>query len=417
VGQLPPDEYEKKEAEGCFAGGLIDVIGPARYRSLERSNYFAEQLFGRAGVERAMDDAMRPSPGARLVVATRDGEETLGRIYARPGRDIALTIDIRLQQTAEETLGESTGAVIVMDVNSGEILALASSPRYDLNTFRKRANYGRLLADPGHPLVHRALAGLYAPGSTFKILEATAAVHEIENFDTVTYECHHRIRLGPNAVFRCNNHASTGPMDLHDALKKSCNIFFYRTASRLGGAKLKLWSERFGIGRHTGIEIGDAKGNLVQPRTEGQIANMAIGQGPLLVTPLQLARVVAAVANGGRLVTPHVVLDLAANLEPVDLGLRDDRLALVRRGMWAVVNERGGTAYRHVRMEHVEVAGKTGTAETADSNLNNAWFVGFAPFDRPRICVAVVIEKTAGHGGNTAGPIAKKVLQAYFNKR
>lgn len=416
LGQLSQEEYRAKEEEGFFAGGLVEVIGPARYRTLERSNYFAVQPVGRTGVERALEGEMRPCPGARLVALTRDGRETLGRSDAQPGGNITLTIDIHLQKAAEDALAGLKGAVVVMDVHHGEILALASAPRYDLNTFRRPECYDLLRSDEDAPLVHRAVRGQYAPGSTFKILEAVAAVHEIEGFENVRYECHGRIRLGPNTVFHCRNHAPTGPMCLRDALKKSCNIFFYRTASRLGGARLRSWSERFGIGRHTGIEIGDAAGNLVQPRTEGEIANMAIGQGPLLMTPLQMARVVAAIANGGKLVTPHVLLYPEANLETVDLGLREDRLEPVRRGMWAVVNERGGTAYRHARMKRLEVAGKTGTAEIANSNLNNAWFVGFAPFDRPQVCIAVVIEKTAGHGGDTAGPVAREVLRAYFHE-
>lgn len=415
VAQLPLEAYEKMEADGYFSKGLKDVIGDARYESLERANYFASQKFGRTGVEAAMDKVMRATTGAALVALKRGDDETIAGRDAAPGKDIILTLNMDLQRAAEDALGERKGAVVVMDVNTGEILALVSWPRYDLNTVGDR--YGALSADDNHPLFHRAAQGQYPPGSSFKVIEAVAAVHEFDGYENVTFECHGNIMIGPLQKF-CRNHAGADAMNLHDALKKSCNIFFYQTASRLGGERLAAWAGRFGVGARTGIELGESAGRIDEPRSSGEIWNTAIGQGTLGVTPLQMARVIAAIANGGKLVTPHVVADPAAEHAAVDLGLREDRLKLVREGLWAVVNERGGTGYVCAHMNNVEVAGKTGTAETNEPDKNDCWFVGYAPYDKPEICIAVVIEKADdnGHGGATAGPVAKQVLEAYFGE-
>jgi len=409
MGHLSGPAYERKEASGYFAKGLDEIIGRGRYESLERANYFASQAFGVSGVEAAMEEAMRPATGAALKVATRGGDETLAARDSAPGKDITLTLDMRLQQAAEQALGQRKGAIVVMDVNTGEILALASWPRFDLNNVSEAVSAD----NEDHPLFSRATLGAYTPGSAFKVVEAVAAVHEIPGYETVTYPCHGSIMVGGEEKF-CRNHSGSDAIDLHDALKRSCNIFFYHTASRLGGERLAEWTRRFGIGRRTGIEVGDSAGRIDEPTSAGEIWNTAIGQGTLGVTPLQMARVIGAIANGGRLVTPHLVLRPEMPHPAVDMGLRADRLKLVREGLLAVVNEPGGTAYKYTRMKGVQIAGKTGTAETGLPDENNAWFAGWAPYDNPQICVVVVIERTRGHGGEVAGPVAKQIFQAYF---
>jgi penicillin-binding protein 2 len=415
LSQLSPEEYRKKEEAGYFSRRLAEIIGESRYESLERANYFASQKFGVTGMEAALDAVMRPSTGAALVVLARGGDETVASQNASPGADVTLTIDMNVQRAAEEALGERRGAVVVMDVNTGEILALASWPRYDLNTVR--ANYAALSADPEHPLFPGATQGLYPPGSSFKVIEAVAAVHEFEGYENVTYPCHGSIMVGSMEKF-CRNHAGTDAMSFRDALKKSCNIFFYRTATKLGGERLADWAGRFGIGKRTGIEVGDAAGRIDAPQSAGETWNTAIGQGTLIVTPLQMARVIAAIANGGKLVTPHLVLKPARDYSVVDMGLNPDKLRIVREALWAVVNEHGGTAYDYARMKTIEAAGKTGTAETPEKDRNDCWFIGWAPYDKPKICVVVIIEKAPdnGHGGKTAGPVALDVFRAYFGQ-
>ena len=415
LGQLSPEAYEKKKAEGRFSPELADIIGQGRYDSLERANFFASQKFGMTGVECSMDDKMRATTGAVLVVLARDGGETVAAREAAPGSDITLTLNMDLQRAAENALGERKGAVVVMDANNGEILALASWPRYDLNTIR--ANYAALKENPDNPLFSRATQGLYPPGSAFKMVEAVAAVHEFENYQNVTYPCHGSIMVGSMEKF-CRNHAGTDAMDFHDALKKSCNIFFYQTATRLGGERIAGWAARFGVGKSTGVELGEAAGRIDIARSAGDIWNTAIGQGTLSVTPLQMARVIAAIANGGKLVTPHVALKPERAHPVADMGLDPGKLDIVRKALWAVVNEHGGTAYDYARMKTIEVAGKTGTAETGEKDKNDCWFAGWAPYDKPEICVVVIIEKAPdnGHGGKTAGPVALEVLRAYFGQ-
>lgn len=410
VSQLSREAYEAKEANGDFSKGLVDVIGQPRYDALERSNYFASQIFGRSGIESAMDDEMRSSTGAAVMVRTPDGDETLNKRDPDPGKDVRLTIDINLQAAAEQALGARKGAVVVMDVETGEILAMATWPRYDLNTVR--ANYAALNADTENtPLVNRAVMGMYSPGSSIKVIEAVAAVHEIPGYESVHHACNGTINVG-GMVGHCRNHMA-GDMDLHMALKKSCNIFFYKTASALGPDKLAEWFAKFGIAAKTGVEIGEAAGRFDKPTSDGATWNTAIGQGTLIVTPLQMARVTAAIANGGKLVTPHFIMEPAAEYKTVDLGLKPDRLKLVKDALWAVVNEQGGTANKYIDPA-LKAAGKTGTAETAEAKENNTWFIGYAPYDKPKVCIAVVLERVGGHGGDTSGPVADAVLKAYF---
>ena len=415
VGQLSREDYEKKESQGCFSRGLAEIIGQNRYESLERANYFASQKFGMTGVEWAMDNDMCATTGAALVVLAREGDETLASRDAAPGTDITLTLNMDLQRAAENALGERKGAVVVMDANNGEILALASWPRYDLNAVS--ANYAALSADAGNPLFHRATQGLYPPGSAFKVVEAVAAIHEFDNYQNVTYPCHGSIMVGPLEKF-CRNHSGTDAMTFRDALKKSCNIFFYQTATRLGGERIAEWAARFGLGSRTGVELGEAAGRVDVAHFAGDIWNTAIGQGTLSLTPLQMARVIAAIANGGKLVTPHVVLKPEREHAVSDMGLDVEKLRIVREALWAVVNEDGGTAYDYARMKTIKVAGKTGTADTDEKDKNDCWFTGWAPYEKPEICVVVIIEKAPdhGHGGKTAGPVALEVLRAYFGQ-
>ncbi len=392
---------------------------------------------GRRGVELRYDAKLRGEDGERVVVVDSHGQsvEELGREVGRPGGGLTLTIDAELQQEAERQLAGKAGAVVALDPRNGEILALVSAPGYDPNLFTRRlevAEWRQLIQDPLLPLQNRALAGAYPPGSVFKMVMAAAGLAE----GVITPEdgvfCN-----GSKAFygrsFHCWKAGGHGFMNLESALKNSCDVYFYTLGQKLGIERIARYARLFDFGSPTGIDLDGEKRGFVpdsawservrrHPWYPGETISVAIGQGALLATPLQMATMAAAFANGGLLVTPHLVRGDNSH-PPRRIALPPAVFDPIRRGLWKVVNDQGTGA--SARVAGVEIAGKTGTvqvvAHTAyeNSNLrpyeerNHAWFASFAPFVNPTVVIVVFIEH-GGQGSHVAAPIAKVLYEKLF---
>jgi penicillin-binding protein 2 len=389
---------------------------------------------GATGIENLADDFLTGEAGERWVVVSAVGRQ-LGVVREDPaasGKDLAVTIDAGLQQVAAEALGERAGAVVALDPRSGAVRIMYSAPSFDAELFSGPLSpeaWRRLVDDPDHPLQDRCLQGTYPPGSTIKPFLALAALAEGLVTPGWTVQCTGGVVLHGHP-FRCWRRGGHGRVDLEHSLEASCDVYYYQLGQRLGIDRMARWLGVFGLGRPTGIGLPSEAAGLIgtpewsrrvrgTPWYPGEAVSVSIGQGPVLATATQLARAFAALANGGRLVTPHVVVD--RDLEgAVDLELNPTHLAWVRNGLESVVHGETGTARS---LANLPVAGKTGTAQVArlqegvDSKdlaphlQHHAWFVGWAPMDDPKIVIAVVVEHGGG-GGSIAAPTAAAIFSA-----
>ncbi len=431
--------HQRIYRQGSVTAHILGYLGEVNTADLATRPdlYESGDLVGRKGIEARYDPTLRGRDGERQVVVDSRGRllEEASRKPAEPGAALKLTLDLDLQQEAARLLEEHVGAVVALDPRNGEILALVSSPSYDPNVFARRLaleDWQELIEAPHHPLHNRALQSTYSPGSLFKIVMGVAGLAEgfVSPGDTVT--CTGSTDFYGRR-FRCWKRGGHGTVNLHQAIKYSCDTYFYRLGQRLGVDRIAKTSRLFGLGSPSGIDIAGEKSGLVpdsdwslkargHPWYAGETISVSIGQGPVLTTPLQMATLLATVANGGNRVTPHLVLGAEAPARP--LGLHREALAAVRRGLWAVVNDGDGTA-RGAWLPHVEIAGKTGTVQVVsqatwtDSNTlpfeqrDHAWFASFAPFDNPTLVIVVFFEH-GGRGSQAAAPIAKALYERYF---
>ena len=424
------------------AAHLLGRVGPVSgeewpdYRA--RGYAFSERV-GKDGAELAFESVLRGIPGAELVNA--DG--SVARILSPPvpGSTVALTIDLPLQEAAEAALadfiaaapGAGGGAAVVIEVGTGDILAAASWPSYDLSRFA--ADYETLAADPLHPLFHRAFQGLYAPGSTFKPVTAVAALEEgvitpdTRIRDTGVFTAYRDYQ--PACWLYRQSRTTHGLLNVSEALTVSCNVFFYTLGYHLGIELLDYYAGQFGLGQPTGAELPEAAGAVAGPALSARLGKTwfggstlaaAIGQSDHQFTPLQLACYTATLAGGGRRYQAHLLRavlsydgsETVSVFSPVltgDLSLAPETLAAVRDGMQGVTAP-GGTAYAYFRDFPVPVAAKTGSAQVSGNRDSNAVFICFAPSDAPEIAVAIVVEK--GGGGASLAGAARAILDCYF---
>ncbi len=408
--------------------------------------YDAGDLVGKKGIERTYDLRLRGKDGERVVVVDSRGRvlEEYQRKPAESGLPLRLTLDLDLQQEAARLMSDKVGAVVALDPRDGAIRALYSAPSYNSNLLvwgLSEAQWQEILSAPNNPLQDRAIQNTFSPGSVFKVVMAAAGLAEGVIDQSSTFNC-----TGSTVIygrsFRCWKRGGHGRVDVRDALKGSCDIFFYNVGKALGVDRIARYARLFGLGERTGIELEGEKKGLVpdsswsldvrkHPWYPGETISVAIGQGPLLVTPLQIATMMAAVANGGRRVTPHLRAgedDEAEGGEtpggPGELGLPSGVLDAVRDGLWAVVNAPHGTAGAS-RLPTIDMAGKTGTvqvvAQSARRNnaelpfalRDHAWFASYAPAQDPQLVVVVFVEH-GGHGSNASAPIAKALYEKYF---
>jgi penicillin-binding protein 2 len=399
--------------------------------------YRGGDLVGRQGVERVYDALLRGRGGEQEVVVDSRGRlvEESTTTAAAPGQDLHLTLDLRLQQEAERLLQDHVGVLIALDPRDGAILAMASSPSYDPNLFSRRLEQSRwqALQDAPHdPLQNRAVQNVYPPGSPFKMVVATAALMEGVVRPEERVFCNGATTLY-NHRYRCWRRSGHGWVNLEEALERSCDVYFYHAGQRLGIERIADYARRFGLGELTGIDLEGEKAGLVPdlrwslqvrraPWYPGETVSVSIGQGALLATPLQVARMVAVVANGGSRVEPHLWRGAAAPAVKADLD--PEVLKRVHRGLVAVVQAPEGTG-RVARLPNFQLAGKTGTAQVVrqkswiDSRelpfelRDHAWFVAYGPAEAPELLVVLLAEH-GGSGSGTAAPLVKEFYERYL---
>ena len=436
---------------GALAAHLLGYVGmpdDVDKEEARKFTFYQADVEGKSNIEKSMDEYLRGKPGMRYLRKSAKGtiEGILREDPPQQGANVFLTLDARIQSIAEEALrAVGRGGAVVVDPNNGNILAMASVPSFDPNKFIpsiKAKDWKALQKDEADPLVNRAISAL-PPGSTFKLITSLAGLRR--NLANARYNCGGGVSYGDH-FFQCwaaEKHYTHGTLGLVDAIKVSCDSFFYQYGNAASIQSIDTVGKMLGIGEESGLRLtGEQTGNLPGPEwmqihhpqerwSQAQTANVSIGQGYTLVSPLQLAMAYATIANGGicyypRLVekvlnqdgspvldehgnvavsqTPRVRWDLRKELPP-------DQIELVRKGLWKVVNEDGGTGGR-ARLKEVQVAGKTGTAQATDRGHKDtvAWFACFAPFEKPRYVVAVMVQG-GEHGGSVAGPVATRILE------
>ncbi len=447
VGIYP--EAQRNNPKGMYAAHVIGYVGAISEAQLAREEFQGlprRSIIGQSGVERIYDRTLRGRVGSKLIEVNALGHEKQLLSVEKPqaGNDMYLTIDFRLQKLAEDLLGEQVGAIVALDPQTGATLALASRPGFDPNALSRGLSiedWNAMLWDAQHPLMNRAIQGQYPPASTFKIIMAMAGLETDTINQTQTLPCNGGFRFG-NRTYRDWYAGGHGAVNLHKALVHSCDVYFYQLGHRMGIEAIAASATQFGLGQPTGIDLpGEAKGIVPSPawkqETRGEVwypgetVSVAIGQGYAMVTPLQMAQVIAMVGNQGMSYTPHVVRGIrereSGRIEewmpsPPDAPrVPQEYLQSIQTALAGVVTS--GTA-RRARSSKVKIAGKTGTAQvvalratTGDDVPNefrdHAWFVAYAPLDHPRIAVAVLIEH-GGHGGSAAAPLAKKLIEAHM---
>lgn len=420
-GKITANEAEFRDflQSGKLYEGFEELIGQDGIAQLYQRGAFHDERVGRTGAEKEFDDDLRGPLGLLQIEreAGSSAQVVVDLLPSRAGKDVELTIDIELQKAAEAALeGPFQGAIAAIDVRTGAVLVLASNSTYDPNVFIPPSNAAeirRLSSDTEQrPLQSRAFAQHFQLGSVFKIVSAVAALEEKKVRPGELLPC--RGRFDENArglgCWIWNEHRGMhGELNLCQALEQSCNCYFYEAGKRLDVEPLVRWARAFGFGGATGLDLpGEVAGRLPTRRAGANDAlHLAIGQGEFMATPLQAAVMMAAVANGGFRVIPHVRRGAAP--APVPLGISASTLEEVRHGLLDVVSGARGTA-RNTRLKEFKAAGKTGSAQNGREGKPHSWFAGYAPHDAPRVAVAV-FGACAGHGGEHAGPIAAKVFE------
>ena len=423
---------ERTYPQGPLAAHLLGYVGRDRGDAVagdEKFNFFAPELRGRAGIEHYYDSFLRGVSGERklLVDARGFAIRTWTVVEPKRGPDLRLTLDVDIQREADRQLSGLKGACAVIDPRNGDVLALASAPGFDPNEFVPvlgRELYERYTSDPNKPLLNRACGGAYAPGSTFKPVVALAALSLGVPAD-IRYNCTGVFELGPMKL-HCASRWGHGSLDLRHALMKSCNPFFCNLGFDVGTNAVCRAAEAFGLGSKTGLDFGvDMSGTVPDAEWknrmygekwyQGDLAQMSIGQGMLLVSPLQMALLAGAIGTGYR-VTPHLKAGIVSERTP--LPFVPEHLQVVREGMRMVVagdGESRGTGWRGGDGVAVPVSGKTGTAEIGRgaARRKNTWFIAYAPSDAPRVAVALVVENGES-GGGTAAPKVAEILKKAF---
>jgi penicillin-binding protein 2 len=437
---------------GPLAAHLLGYVGEVTRNDLRRRvGYQNGDQIGKFGLERGWESFLRGGAGGQEIEVDAVGRRLrlLREIPEQPGDGVVLTIDLDVQQAAEQALGDQMGAMVAIDPNTGYILAMVSHPTFDPNLFTggiTPAAWHHLMTDRGHPLQDRTIQGIYAPGSIFKIVDSIAGMEEHTLTPSTTYNCPGGLWYG-NREYRCWRKQGHGTLSLHRAIVESCDVFFYQVGERLGVDRIAKWSHLLGLGEKTGIELAHEKTGIIPSSAwklkryherwyPAETLSVAIGQGYVSVTPIQMAQLAAEVANHGIRYKPQFVKEVDAldgspirTYPPViekRVPIDPANLDFVRDAMCDVVNGPGGTAHK-AALPDIVVCGKTGTAqvvaekqgartdEKALSNelRDNGWLIAFAPKDHPQIAIAAIVEH-GGHGGSAAAPGVREVMEKFF---
>lgn len=407
-------------------------------------------LVGQAGLEKQYDAILRGIPGESREVVNSRGRKIseLDRVEPRPGHTLMLTLDMRIMDALDSAFQDGVGGAVMIDVKSGEVLAMISRPSFDPNFFTgpfSREEWVSLISNPDHPLQNRTINNTYPAGSVFKLTVALGALSEKIITPSTAFFCPGYATIYGH-TFHCWNAGGHGTVSLSTAISHSCNVYFYQVGKKLGIENIARYARMLGFGSPTGVDMpGEQPGLVPDPewklRTRGaewypgETISVAIGQGSLLVSPMQMAHHASIIASSGRALRPHLARswsDEAGQVFPYEAAERTSTVAIaeaafasVRQGMWGAVNDVGGTGFR-AKVAGRDVCGKTGTVQVASkANIRNpnsagrelkvhSWFVGFAPFQNPEVALAVFVEH-GGTGGEAAAPIARAALEAYFS--
>jgi penicillin-binding protein 2 len=442
---------------GKFASHVVGYLGEISESQLRSGNYPENKpgdFIGKYGVEMKWQNALNGTRGGQQVEVDAAGRKL--RVITRkppdPGYNIHITIHKELQYLAEKAMKGKRGAIIAMDPNNGEILALASGPTFDPNLFIggiAKDEWKKIITGKDYPLQNRAVSGIYPPGSVFKIVVALAGLEEAVIDPNEEIFCEGKFDFG-DRTYRCWKEEGHGFVDLHRALVESCDVYFYNLGLRLGVEKIAQYARMFGLGKRPDFDLGGDNAGLVptkkwklkrrgEPWQAGETVTLAIGQSYLLVTPLQMVQMISAVFNGGYLFQPKIIQRVGKvdgelyRISPTVSGrirVKQENMERIQRALLGVVNEPQGTGYKAM-VDGVEVAGKTGTAQVVKLDLekdyekeediphrfrDHAWFVANAGVDRPDTLAVAVIVEHGGHGASAAAPISKALIQAYFKR-
>ncbi|MBI4549465.1 MAG: penicillin-binding protein 2 [Candidatus Omnitrophica bacterium] len=405
--------------------GYLGKITQEEYAALGAEGYHFDDWIGRSGIEKIYDRRLHGEDGGRQVEVNVRGRQVrvLGEKEAVGGETVALTIDLRVQKLISQAFGEKKGAACILDIETGEVLALVSKPDFDPNVFvspSRGAERMRVVLDRTQlPLLNRGAGAGFPPGSVFKLVSAIAGLETGKITPSTTFFCHGSYRLRPNSrAFKCWNPNGHGYVNLTQAIERSCNVYFYQVGARVGVENLSKYSHKLGLGEFMDIEQTNLSEGLIPDTAwkrarfqddwyQGETLNFAIGQGYVLTTPLQLAQLSAIIARDGVIPEVHIVRDPHRKRSVRNAGIRPRTIELVKKGMLQVVQSDRGTG-KLARVDFVRVAAKTGTAQVPP-NEPHAWFSGFFPFDRPKYALVVFIEH-GGAGGLHAGRLAKEIL-------
>ena len=457
-----PQRYYVSDTFASHILGYVSKINTDEYNKRRDEGYTINSLIGKAGVEESMETFLKGTDGTKKVVTDSFGNVSSEQITeeAVSGNNVYLTIDYRIQQVVENSLkscleglrngsvagkiipGAYSGSVVVLDVETGEVLAMASYPDYNINSFVNgisSSEWNALMQDTQKPMFNRAISGTYSPGSTYKMLVGLAGLEAggITTEEYINDPGLYPYAYNPKCWIYSSYKLTHGDLRLAEAIKVSCNCYFYEVGRRIGIKTIVEWARNFGLGRRTGIELsGEAKGNIAGENEEtwslGDTLSASIGQSTNLFTPLQLANYISTIANGGRLnkvsviksvendITSLSITEVAevtkaftgVDFEAKDLNISKYYIDTIKEGMYAVTTDTGGTAREAFLDSKVEVAGKTGTAQVAGAD-NNAIFLGFAPYNNPKIAVVAVVEH--GDQGHFLAPMVKEIINSYFD--
>jgi penicillin-binding protein 2 len=433
-------EVSREYIYGDLASHLIGYLGkltPAQSKDPAFKDVPPDAFIGQWGIEKIFDESLRGIPGKRVIEVNALGRE-IRLLQVKPpvkGKDITLSLDLNLQKEAEKAFGEKAGALVAIDPENGEILSMISKPSFDPNLFTRGISYDEwvaLIKDKKNPMLNRALQSQYPPGSTFKIITAIAGLEEGVITPETKVNCKGGINYG-GWHFACwRKH---GVISLHRAIVESCDTYFYEVGKRLGIDKIYNYAVNFGLDKKTGIELpGERKGlipntkwkleNKKMPWFPGETFNTAIGQGYVTVTPIQLAVTTGAIVNGGNLYRPILIKDSKPMLSG-KLNVNPETLEIIKKALAGVVNEPNGTGWA-AKSYLTKIGGKTGTAQVIATGKDSrslpekfrdhAWFIAFAPVEKPVIALAVLVEH-GGHGGAAAAPIAKRAIEEYIGSK
>ena len=445
--------YLRDYPKGKLGSSLVGYLGKPSKDDLTKYPVNTDSTVGKIGIERSRENLLRGTKGIKYQISDALGREVKSELFKSniknkktvPGNDVFLTIDYNLQKTAEEILSGKVGSIVAVNVNTGEVLVLATSPSYDPEKFVNGINveeWDELINNIFNPMVNRATQGAYPPGSLFKIVTALAGLkEEVINAESKFF-CPGYLKFGKKE-FRCWNPEGHNWIDLYEAVARSCDVYFYNVAERLGIEKLSKYAKIFGFGKKTGIEINESNGLVPtkpwkykvykEPWYKGETIITSIGQGYLKVTPLQITMMIASVANGGILFKPKIIQKIVSSdgkdtqifsSEVVGkLPFDNWQIKAIQNSLVGAVNEKYGTG-RRAKVKEGTVAGKTGTAQVVSLKSqthrlfhnDHAWFTSYYPAESPEVAVTVLVEH-GGKGGSVAAPLAKKLIEEYMEQQ